>query len=58
MVRYYGYYSNKFRGMRKRAGTDDTIPAVMPNEMSSKESRHLAIGIDFLFFFVAFGDFR
>jgi len=25
--------------MRKKAGTDDTIPAVMPNEMSSKESR-------------------
>lgn len=25
--------------MRKKAGIDDTIPAVMPNEMSSKEFR-------------------
>lgn len=38
-VRYYGWYSNKSRGMRKKTGTDDTIPAVMPNDMSSKESR-------------------
>ena len=38
-VRYYGYYSNKSRGMRKKAETDDDIPAVIPNEMSSKESR-------------------
>lgn len=29
-VRYYGWYSNKSREMRKKAGTDDTIPAVMP----------------------------
>ena len=35
-VRYYGYYSNKSRGMRKKADIDDTIPAVMPSEMSSK----------------------
>jgi hypothetical protein len=38
-VRYYGWYSNKSRGMRKQAGTDETIPAVMPNDMSSKDSR-------------------
>ncbi len=25
--------------MRKKAGTDDAIPAIVPNEMSSKESR-------------------
>ena len=25
--------------MRKKAGTDDTIPSVLPNDMSSKESR-------------------
>jgi len=25
--------------MRKKAGTDDTIPAVMPNDIFSKESR-------------------
>jgi hypothetical protein len=38
-VRYYGWYSNKSRGMRKKADTDDNIPAVMPNDISSKESR-------------------
>ncbi len=38
-VRYYGYYSNKFRGMRKKAGAGDAIPAIIPNEMSSKASR-------------------
>lgn len=38
-VRYYGYYSNKSRGMRKKAGADDAIPVIMPNEMSSKELR-------------------
>ena len=38
-VRYYGFYSNKSRGMRKKAGTDEAIPAVMPNDMSSKEVR-------------------
>ncbi len=26
-VRYYGFYSNKSMGMRKKTGTDDTIPA-------------------------------
>jgi hypothetical protein len=38
-VRYYGYYSNKSRGMRKKAGKDDSFPAVTPSDMSSKESR-------------------
>ncbi len=38
-VRYYGWYSNKSRGMRKKADLDDTIPAVIPNKMSSKEFR-------------------
>jgi len=38
-VRYYGFYSNKSMGMRKKTGTDDTIPAVMPNDLPSKESR-------------------
>ena len=27
MVRYYGFYSNKSRGLRKKAGTDDQVPA-------------------------------
>ncbi len=47
-VRYYGYYSNKSRGMRKKAGRDDSIPAVMPKEMASKESRQPTTGTDFL----------
>jgi hypothetical protein len=25
MVRYYGFYSNKSRGLRKKAGTDDQV---------------------------------
>lgn len=29
MVRYYGYYSNKSRGMRKKAGADNELPALM-----------------------------
>ena len=27
MVRYYGFYSNKSRGLRKKAGADDQVPA-------------------------------
>ncbi|MCA1795115.1 MAG: transposase [Desulfobacteraceae bacterium] len=60
-VRYYGYYSNKSRGMRKKAGMDDAIPALIPTEMSSKSLislnwfttiqsprfRLLIIGVDF-----------
>ena len=38
-VRYYSHYSNKSRGIRKQAETDDTIPTVILNEMSSKEFR-------------------
>ena len=38
-VRYYGYFSNKSRGMRKKADTDDTIPTIMPNELSSNKAR-------------------
>jgi len=29
MVRYYGFYSNKMRGMRKKTGADDSVPALM-----------------------------
>jgi hypothetical protein len=28
MVRYYGYYSNKCRGQRKKAGSDEIVPAI------------------------------
>jgi hypothetical protein len=39
MVRYYGYYSNKSRGLRKKADTDDDVPALIESEASSKEFR-------------------
>jgi hypothetical protein len=39
MVRYYGFYSNKLRGLRKKAGTDDAVPALIESEVSSKEFR-------------------
>ncbi len=38
-VRYYGYYSNKSRGLRKKANGDNEIPTIILNEMSSKEFR-------------------
>ncbi len=38
-VRYYEYYSNKSRGLRKKAEADDDIPVIVKNEMSSKEWR-------------------
>jgi hypothetical protein len=37
--RYYGFYSNKSRGLRKKAGTDDAVPALIESEVSSKEFR-------------------
>jgi hypothetical protein len=39
MVRYYGFYSNKSRGLRKKADTDDDVPALIESEASSKEFR-------------------
>ena len=39
MVRYYGYYSNKSRGMRKKAGTDEQVPALIESDLSSKALR-------------------
>jgi len=38
-VRYYGYYSNKCRGMRKKADKDNIAPAVCNSEVSGKEFR-------------------
>ena len=38
-VRYYGYFSNKSRGMRKKADADNVIPTIMQNELSSNEAR-------------------
>ncbi len=39
MVRYYGYYSNKSRGLRKKAGTDDQVPALIDSDISRQEFR-------------------
>ena len=39
MVRYYGFYSNKSRGLRKKAGTDDQVPALIESEASPKKFR-------------------
>ena len=39
MVRYYGFYSNKSRGLRKKAGTDDQVPALIDSDMSHKDFR-------------------
>lgn len=39
MVRYYGYYSNKSRGMRKKAGSDDQVPALDEYNISTKAFR-------------------
>jgi hypothetical protein len=38
-VRYYGFYSNKSRGLRKKAGTDDDMPALIESEVFAKEFR-------------------
>jgi hypothetical protein len=38
-VRYYGYYSNKSRGLRKKAHADDQLPTIAPGEMSSRQLR-------------------
>ena len=32
MVRYYGFYSNKSRGLLKKVGTDNEVPALMESE--------------------------
>jgi hypothetical protein len=44
MVRYYGFYSNKLRGLRKKAGTDDQVPALIESEASPKEFRKIGLG--------------
>jgi len=36
MVRYYGFYSNKLRGLRKKAGTDD-------QQLVKKILKHLSL---------------
>jgi len=37
MVRYYGYYSNVFRGKRKKHNQDEWIPCILESEVPTKE---------------------
>ncbi len=39
MVRYYGYYSNKSRGLRRQADKEDDVPALIDSDLSAKEFR-------------------
>ena len=39
LVRYYGYYSNKSRGMRKKTDTDVEMPALVESDISKKAFR-------------------
>ena len=39
MVRYYGYYSNKSRGMRKNEGKDDAVPSLIESDVSPSAFR-------------------
>jgi len=39
MVRYYGFYSNKLRGMRKKAGVDEEVPALIEPFVTSRAFR-------------------
>ncbi len=39
MVRYYGYYSNKSRGMRKKQGKDDVVPSLIESDISPSAFR-------------------
>lgn len=39
MVRYYGYYSNKSRGLRRQAGREDDVPALIDSDLSAAEFR-------------------
>ena len=38
-VRYYGFYSNKSRGLRKKAGSDDDVPALTDSDISCQAFR-------------------
>ena len=39
LVRYYGYYSNKSRGMRKKLEKDNSVPALVSTSTSKKTFR-------------------
>jgi hypothetical protein len=39
MVRYYGFYSNKSRGLRKKDGIDGEVPALIDSDISRQAFR-------------------
>jgi hypothetical protein len=39
MVRYYGYYSNVFRGKRQKEGSNDVIPCILEPQGNEKAFR-------------------
>lgn len=39
MIRDYGFFFNKSRGWRKKAGTDDEVPALIDSDISRKAFR-------------------
>jgi hypothetical protein len=39
MVRYYGYYSNLSRGLRKKTGMDEIIPCMLKPELTDVQFR-------------------
>ena len=39
MAHYYGYYSNKSRGMRKKEGKNDAVPSVIESDFSPSALR-------------------
>jgi len=39
-VRCYGFYSNKSRGFRKKAGTDDQVPSLIESDASPGNFRN------------------
>jgi hypothetical protein len=39
MIRYYGFYSNKSRGMRKKAENAEELPALIHTDPGRKQFR-------------------
>jgi hypothetical protein len=37
--RYYGFYSNRSRGLRKKSGIDDQVPALIDSDISPQAFR-------------------
>jgi hypothetical protein len=37
LVRYYGYYSNKSRDLRKKTSGDELVPSLIEAEISTEE---------------------